>query len=65
MIFGVIILNQSTKMSLNNVTWVRIVSLFILKLTISVRILVMMLKKDSIHRNKKLIDHYLQERIKK
>ena len=65
MIFGVIILNQSTKMSLNNVTWVRIVSLFILKLTISVRILVMMLKKDSIHRIKKLIDHYLQERIKK
>ena len=65
MIFGVIILNQSTKMSLNNVTWVRIVSLFILKLTISIRILVMMLKKDSIHRIKKLIDHYLQERIKK
>ena len=65
MIFVVIILNQSTKMSLNNVTWVRIVSLFILKLTISIRILVMMLKKDSIHRIKKLIDHYLQERIKK
>ena len=65
MIFGVIILNQSTKMSLNNVTWVLIVSLFILKLTISIRILVMMLKKDSIHRIKKLIDHYLQERIKK
>ena len=65
MIFGVIILNQSTKMSLNNVAWVRIVSLFILKLTISIRILVMMLKKDSIHRIKKLIDHYLQERIKK
>ena len=65
MIFRVIILNQSTKMSLNNVTWVRIVSLFILKLTISIRILVMMLKKDSIHRIKKLIDHYLQERIKK
>ena len=41
------------------------VSLLILKLKISMKILQMMLKKDLVHQIMKSIDHYLQERIKK
>ena len=36
-----------------------------IKQKISIKILLMMLKKDSIHQIMKSIDHYLQERMKK
>ena len=38
---------------------------FIMHIKIFTKILLMMLKKDSIHQIMKLIGHYLQERIKK
>ena len=48
----------------DNAQWIQIVLLLILKLKMSMKILLMMLKKDLIHQAMKLIDHCLQERIK-
>ena len=49
----------------NYATWIQMVLLFVLKQKISMKILLMMLKKDLIYQIINAIDHYVQEKIKK
>ena len=63
--FGYIILNQSIRTMQNYATWIQTVLSLILKQKISMKILLMMLKKHLIHQIMKSIDHYLKEGIKK
>ena len=63
--FGKIILNQNIKAMQNYVIRILTALLFILKLKIFVKILLMMLKNDMIDQIIKLIDHYQKDSIKK
>ena len=63
--FGMIILNQNMTKKQNYVIWTQIALLFILKLKIFIKILLMMFKVCLIYQIMKSIDHYLKEKIKK
>ena len=63
--FGMIILNQSIRTMQNYATRIQTVLSLTLKQKMSIKILLMMLKKDLIHQTMKSIDHYLKEGIKK
>ena len=64
MSFGMIISNQNIKTMQDYVTRIQIILSLILKLKIFLEILQMIMKKYLVHQIMKLIEHYLQERIK-
>ena len=63
--FGMITLNQSIRTMQNYAARIQTVLSLTLKQKMSIKILLMMLKKDFIHQTMKSIDHYLKEGIKK
>ena len=64
MSFGMIISNQNIKTMQDYATRIQIILSLILKLKIVLEILQMILEKYLVYQIMKLIDHYLQERIK-
>ena len=56
--FGRVTLNQNIKTMQNYVTWILTSVLFILKLEVFIKIMLMMLKNSLTHQIMKLTDHF-------